>query len=402
MHRPASTTALACVIGTMDLVRPLGLAGVRCAVVARPHARVRYSRFVSEVIEWANPWHEPEELAGRLMAFARRQPEKPVLFYEGDWDLLLVSRLRDRLSGAFRFVVPDRDLVERVVDKHLFAALAVEAKLPVPPSRRLPAGSPADGLDLRFPLIVKPLTRQVATWGSVGGGRKAVQVEHMGALRQVLGQLAETAADVVVQEIVSGPETRIESHHAYVDATGAVAGEFTGRKLRTHPPQYGFSSALEITAARDVAELGREVLARLDLRGVAKLDFKRDDEGRLHLLEINPRFSLWHHAGALAGVNIPALVYADALGLPRPAVGPIRAGVQWCHPGRDARARHDAGIPLVPWVRWLIACEAKSGLALDDPRPALQGTIAKAAGGAKRAVSRRAPSLMRADPPAAR
>ena len=55
------------------------------------------------------------------------------------------------------------------------------------------------------------------------------------------------------------------------------------------------------------------------LTGVAKLDFKRDRSGKLHLFEINPRFTLWHHAAAIAGVNIPALVYADLTGAPWPA-----------------------------------------------------------------------------------
>jgi D-aspartate ligase len=50
------------------------------------------------------------------------------------------------------------------------------------------------------------------------------------------------------------------------------------------------------------------VLARLGVRGVAKLDIKRDDRGRLHLLEINPRSNLWHDPGAVAGVNLPAMV----------------------------------------------------------------------------------------------
>ena len=56
-------------------------------------------------------------------------------------------------------------------------------------------------------------------------------------------------------------------------------------------------------------ELGRTLVQRLGLRGVAKFDFKRAADGRLFLLEVNPRFNLWHHPGALAGVNLPALVF---------------------------------------------------------------------------------------------
>lgn len=377
----------------MDLVRPLGLAGVACAVVAKPRARARYSRFVTEVIEWSDPWRDPEPLVERLVAFGRSQREPPVLYYGSDWDLLMVSRHRDRLREAFRIVLPDRDLVERLVDKERFAALAAEASLPVPPSRHVRAGSPVEADGVRFPVVVKPFTRQAANWEELGAGRKALRAGDVAELRAILGRLGAAGVDVLVQELVPGPETSVESHHAYVDRDGAIAGEFTGRKIRTHPREHGFSTAVEITDEPDVAELGREVLRRIGLRGVAKLDFKRDPEGRLHLLEINPRFNLWHHAGAYAGVNLPALVYADAVGLPRPAVSTVRAGTTWCHVGRDARARREHGVPLISWLRWLATCRAKSGLALDDPRPVLQGTAARAVGAASDAFGRRTPAL---------
>jgi len=124
--------------------------------------------------------------------------------------------------------------------------------------------------------------------------------------------------DVLAQELVPGPETRIESYHVYVDRSGTIAGEFTGRKIRTLPATCGHSTALEISDAADVRAEGRALAEKLDLRGVAKFDFKRGPDGRLHLLEINPRFNLWHHLGAAAGVNLPAMVYADLTGLPRP------------------------------------------------------------------------------------
>ena len=39
------TRPLACVMGDMDLLRPLGLARIPCVVVARPGAAPRFSRF---------------------------------------------------------------------------------------------------------------------------------------------------------------------------------------------------------------------------------------------------------------------------------------------------------------------------------------------------------------------
>jgi len=243
-------------------------------------------------------------------------------------------------------------------------------------------------LALHFPLVVKPLTRHTATWRAAAGEAKAISIASRTELEALWPSLAGVGAEVFLQTFVPGPETCIESYHVYVDAAGAVAGEFTGRKIRTLPRRYGHSSAVEVTAARDVRDLGRDLTFRMGLRGVAKFDFKRTPAGELRLLEVNPRFNLWHHAGAVAGVNIPALVYADVTGRRRPPVAEARAGVRWCHPTLDFHARREAGVPLHRWLLWAATTEAKAGLALDDPRPPLERLVSAGRVLARRAARR--------------
>jgi D-aspartate ligase len=360
---------LACVLGEIDLVQALAHARIRCAVAASRDEPARYSRHTAIVLPRVDPWRKPEAAAESLLAFARTRPEPPVLFYDADWDLLLVSRLRDRLAEGMRFVVPEPDLVEDLVDKSRFQALADRVGLPVPKAVRLSGDDPPpDDVDLRFPVVLKPLTRHHDTWRPLARG-KAFEAADADTLRAFWDRFAGTDLEVLVQEVVPGPETSIESYHVYVDRDGEFAGEFTGRKLRTWPEQFGYSTALEITRSGDVRELGRELVRRLGFQGVAKFDFKRDPGGGLKLLEVNPRFNLWHHPGALAGVNIPALVYADLTGHARPQVSEARAGVRWCSFAHDWQAARAAGIGPLRWLRWALACEAKSGFARNDPLP---------------------------------
>src|SRR5690242_12317264 len=109
-------SALACVAGDMDLVRPLGLAGIPCAIVAPAGAPPRYSRFRRALVEWADAWDRPDAFVEGLVRFASAQREPPVLFYEEDGDLLCISAYRDRLAKVFRFVIADPDLVRDLVD----------------------------------------------------------------------------------------------------------------------------------------------------------------------------------------------------------------------------------------------------------------------------------------------
>ena len=378
-RRAAGRRPTAVVLGDIELVRPLSLAGIRSAIVSSPHSAARFSRHTTRLLDWDGDWaralgsYVGEELATRLVDFALRQPEPPVLFYQSDNELLFVSRHRERLRQGFRFVLPDPDRVEELVDKVRFQALAEALSLPVPASRVVqpgPGTSPPDLSDLGFPLILKPHQHDDGRWKAFERCRKALRVDTPQALGALWPQLT-VVGTLVAQRYIDGPESSIESYHVYVDAQDKIVGEFTGHKLRTLPRECGQTTALRITPIEDVAECGRALVRALDLRGVAKFDFKRAPDGSLHLLEVNPRFNLWHHPGARAGVNLPALVFADLAGRPRPPVAPTAAEVRWCSPW-DLQAARQSGMPMTRWLPWALRCQAKAQWAWDDPLPFVQ------------------------------
>jgi predicted ATP-grasp superfamily ATP-dependent carboligase len=151
-------------------------------------------------------------------------------------------------------------------------------------------------------------------------------------------------------------------------------GDFTGRKIRTAPRLYGFSTYVEITDNDEVRRLGRSILERIGFSGVAKVDFKRDPRTkRLYLLEINPRFNLWHHAGAAAGVSIPALVYRDCIepGSAR-AAGRARAGVRWVDAHADWQAFEGSH---ARWLAEMLTADVNESFMLRDPLPGLDDLL---------------------------
>jgi D-aspartate ligase len=366
-------TPYACVIGEVDILRALALAKVPCALVATRGDFARYSRAARILIDLPEHWQAPE-LVERLIQWGELHPVRPALFYDGDWDLLMISEYRARLRPVFRFIVPEHELVLDLVDKARFARLATTHDLPVPRGVELAPGESIDRVDLPFPVVIKPITRHLDSWQPLSSA-KAMQADTRAELETAWAELSRLGLRVLVQEMIPGPERLIESYHAYVDDTGATVGEFTGRKIRTYPATHGYSTSLETTHAPDVLALGRDILSRIAFReGVAKLDFKRHPEtGALHLLEINPRFNLWHHLGAKAGVNLAHAVYADLTGAPRPSLGIAQPGRRWCNLSSDVRAARAEGISVGRWLPWALRCEAKHGIAWDDPLPLFVG-----------------------------
>jgi D-aspartate ligase len=376
---------IACVIGDLSLIRALGGAGVPVAVVTSvPEASLTRSRYCRRVVAVPSFVDRPDEAVGALVAFAATEAERPVLYPQGDHDLLAISRARARLQPHFRFVLPEAELVEDLVDKLRFARLAHRLSLPVPLTWTIERGQ-VGALERweAFPCIVKPATR--AHWfGSrlqreaIGSNQKAVRVASRYELMRLLPLLARHETDFVVQEAIPGGEEHILSYHAYLRADGTRVAEFTGRKLRTSPRLYGLSTCVEITDDERVLALGRDVLEALAFSGVVKLDFKEHAEtGQLYLLEANPRFNLWHHPGAIAGVNIPWLVYQD-LCEPERVVAPVaraRAGVRWVTARQDLQAMREyraAGeLDVGTWLMQVATADVAEDLYWRDPLPGL-------------------------------
>jgi predicted ATP-grasp superfamily ATP-dependent carboligase len=375
----ASGKPLACVIGDLSLVRALGRAGIPVAVTTSGRdSIVRLSRYCVAVVPTPDWVDDPEAALAAVIAWSKQQRQAPVLFYQGDHDLLAASHGRERLMAHLRCVLPPAELVEDLVDKLRFAALAEQRKLPVPLTQTLHRGKDlAD--ELRrwncFPCVLKPATRS-PRFAEVGRGQKALRLESRSELEDLVAIIQGYETDFILQAAVEGDEDRIVSYHAYIRPGGQVVADFTGRKLRTAPRLCGFSTYVEITDDDEVRRVGRSVLEKLGFSGVVKLDFKRDRSDHLYLLEINPRFNLWHHAGAVAGVSIPALVYRDCVepGSAQPG-GSVRPGVRWVSLRDDMRAsREYRAAGELSFARWLVemaTVDVNEGFLLRDPLPGL-------------------------------
>src|SRR5205085_1301257 len=119
------------------------------------------------------------------------------------------------------------------------------------------------------------------------------------------GAIALYREQVLFQEYVAGDDTCLWSFHGLADDNGAMLDWFIGRKLRTWPPLTGESAFIELEEDEELAVLASDIAARLPLKGVFKMDFKKDARtGRWYLLEINARYTLWHLLGACNGVNL--------------------------------------------------------------------------------------------------
>ncbi len=368
----------ALLLGGINLVRALGLAGIP-VVVASPEDRTpamasRYcaGRLILPPLAQREAVVEALLHAGECLAGAAagRVP----LFYGDDDYLALVQDHRAALSRWFAFVLNEAMLDAALLDKSLFQALAERRGLPVP--RRLDWASLAA---CEGPVLVKPKSK--LGWDDSEVHRRLFASAGKARIfengRAALGDpLAAALSDrLAFQEYVPGTDRSLWSFHGFAAEEGELLEWFVGRKIRTYPALTGDSSYLELAPDPAVCALGREVAVRLRLKGVFKIDFKRSEAtGKLYLLEVNPRFNLWHYMGARNGVNLARVAYEYLTRGTRPAHVEAATAYRWLCLRRDYKAfRNMSARGELGCVRWLCSLlEARKVYDLfswSDPAP---------------------------------
>lgn len=354
----ASPPPTAVLIGGVNLVRCLGLAGIRTVVATPdPEEPALASRYCTQGVMLPSFDQKDaaiaalERLGERL---ARENGTAPALLYGSDDALELIYPHRERLGRVFRMLLNDAGVAEALLEKDRFQGFAEALGLPVPRSLSWEELAAHEG-----PVVVKPSAK--ADWHAsslkkrVFGDAKAL-VFDTGAAACAHEGVALHREALTCQEYIPGDDTCIWSYHAVADETGAVLDSFIGRKIRTHPPRAGESAFIEMAHDEGLRELGARIAAQVPLKGVFKMDFKRDARtGGWYLLEVNARCNLWHYLGAANGINLPAVACEYLASGRRPATPTrYRASWRWLSLELDTRAflqlRREGALGLFPWL----------------------------------------------------
>jgi len=343
----------AVIVGALNLVRALGFGEFPVIIATSMANETAFSsKYLDRSYEIPGPTNTPYEFIQSLQAIGNElTPVRPVLFYNGDADLLAISRNRDVLSNYYRFNMPPPDVVESLVDKSLFFNYMEKYDLPTPKTVLIGNEKFRDTNivnDFILPVVVKPVSR-VGWFDSslarkFGKGGKAILVTSRKELRAIITASMAQEIGIIIQEHIIGDETFVVSYHSYVDNDGNILGEYSGRKHRTYPNRFGKSTCVEVCDIPDVLLTGRKIIEKTGLIGVSKIDFKRCPEtGQLYLLEINPRFNLWNYPAAVSGVNLPLIAYNDIMKIKEQCSYYFKHNTKWIDGELDRRSFKEEG-----------------------------------------------------------
>lgn len=321
-------------------------------------------------------------LVEALERLAERLPGPAVLIPCTDAAVLAISAAAGRLAGPYRFVLPDHDVVVRLMDKVPFAEHALAHDLPIPPTAIL--RSRADAVEaakrLALPAVIKPGLK-TAAWVA-GTKAKAIPVRTAVELLETWERASAWTDTLIAQSWVPGGEDGLFSVNSYHDATGQPRVTFVARKIRQWPVDTGTSSLGEEVRNDEVRDIALRLLGSVAYRGLGYVEIKRDAVTGRYLV-IEPNIGRPTGRSAIAergGVELLLSAYRDALGEALPvAVEQRYRGVKWIYWRHDLQSAvvHARRGELTPsdWLRSVRGPRIEAVGSRGDPGPFIADVV---------------------------
>jgi predicted ATP-grasp superfamily ATP-dependent carboligase len=358
----------------LGVVRSLGRRGIPVRVVRSDDATIaRLSRYARDSLDWS-AGDESAQLDHLLGLAGRHGVEGWTVIPTDDETAALVSQMRDRLAERYLVAAPGWEAMRWAYDKRLTYQLGLDLGIAQPQTWFAQALDELDAVGWQPPAILKPAIKRT---GNRFVREKAWPVMDNGALRARydIARGLIPADEIMLQEVIPGDGSSQLSFAALAHEGRAVAS-ITARRIRQQPMDFGRQSTyVESIDSPEVAEAGRRVIEGMGYTGLVEVEFKRDSrDGRLKLLDINPRAWGWHTLGARAGVDFPYLEWrmlhgeAVAEACARPGVRWVRMATDLPTVAKEIAARR---MSILAYLSSLRGPLEHAMIARDDPLPGI-------------------------------
>lgn len=277
------------------------------SVVQVPIGAVAHSRIFT---------HEPiadltvDEVRAALERIEARNPGKTLLLITNSEACIPVLL---EVCAAMPNVVsptPALEVIERTSDKFRFGELCREYGLDTPETERVDLGQAGDiaPTALPFPVVAKPAFSPEYAAFLNRGFKKVYFMQRQDELDELWRDLraAGFAGTFLVQELIGGDDTYMDSITLYIASTGETTLYGAANVLlEDHAPtMLGNPVSMITTQLPELWERCARMLSEIGYRGFANFDVKRDPAtGRELLLEVNPRIGRNSYYNCAAGVN---------------------------------------------------------------------------------------------------
>jgi predicted ATP-grasp superfamily ATP-dependent carboligase len=289
-----------------------------------------------------------------MIALARKSEKKPVLIPSSDQFVSAIAKQSNSLKDWF-ILSPGIALQGLLAEKQTQYELASKHGFPMPRTRFVHSLDEVVEFagEAIFPCLMKPI--HVREWRRLPSnhplfGKKV----SIGRTRQDLIESYRLASAAnpngILQEIIKGRDTAKRVYLSCYDSEGKRIANAMFKEYRCDPMGFGPATITEPVVDPEVDEVCHRFLRSIGYVGICEIEMKWDSrDGRVKLIEANPRLSGGGDAAPYAGVDLCWIHYLDLIG---EHVQPVKPT------GNDFRhvvLRADAEVALLYWKEGLIS-----------------------------------------------
>jgi predicted ATP-grasp superfamily ATP-dependent carboligase len=317
----------------------------------------------------------PEALIDFLLCRAEGMVAKPVLMPTSDEFLITISNHREKLGESFLLNLPEESVIERINNKRQFHAMTQQHGIPAPntyfPENHEELARISEKVG--YPCIIKGIHSFLYT----DVFTKALKIENAGELKSIYERHFSSSKDVIVQEIISGPDDQQYSVGSYLNRESKPIAVFTTRKIRQRPVEFGVGTYYETCHVPMLAELSMAFLQEVGYQGLSEIGYKFDSKDQSYkIIEINTRPWIQVAHAFPTGIDFPLIAYQEMTGQTVQPVRSRQGRAKWISLEDDFFAvfgktgylsRREIG--LREWIGSLIGKKAYAIFAFDDLKP---------------------------------
>lgn len=266
-----------------------------------------------------DPDTDPEGWVDFMIELSAKLGGKPVLIPSADVFVSAIAAHASRLVGHY-IMSPGIPLQGQLATKQTQYELAAKYGMPLPRTRFVKSAEEVATFanTAQFPCLLKPI--HFRKWQRFPSGHPLSYAKV--AIAETPAQLLDTwrlasAIDpnAIAQEIIQGPDTAKRVYLACYDRGSRRIASAMFRELRCNPMKFGPASVTEPVVDPETDQVCDAFLQSMGYSGICEIEMKRDTrDGRVKLIEVNPRLTGGGDAAPYAGVDLCWLNYLDLIG----------------------------------------------------------------------------------------
>lgn len=336
-----------------------------------------FSKFLSKKIIITDPNTNEAKTVDDLISIGKQFSLKPVVIITSDVFLSLFNKYREPLREKFLFNIPDKNLLDNLLDKRTQHQIISNLGVNVPKSILINNENfNTEEIDLDFPVFVKGavpfIWKQHYT-------EKGFIANDKSEFTSLIKKFSNKKLDLIVQELIIGPN----SNHFKVSAFYTKSGEpklfFSTQKVRQFPYDFGVGSYMKSQRVDELLNVGKKIFDALNYTGIGSIEFKKDErDGQFKFIELNPRMWQQNYQATLAGLNFAEYYYNDCIGENVEFNDKFLENITYIDTVNDFQSfsvnKQITGESYVDWVKQVLKADSYAFYEVKDVMPILRSS----------------------------